>query len=93
MATGRNFQAHLARKAAKRNKAASEEKPLWQRLDEMPVPLRLIYGRQDRAAEQRVAAARERYPALDIHLLDRCGHLVQWDARARFAELAGSFFA
>jgi len=101
MSTGRNFQAHLARKAAKRAKAgrgqpprgqeSTDEKPLWQRLDEVPVPLRLVYGRQDRAAEPRVAAALTRYPALDIHLVDRCGHLVQWDARERFAELAGSF--
>jgi 2-hydroxymuconate-semialdehyde hydrolase len=91
MSVGKNFEAFLARQAAKRGKSGSGEKPLWQRLDEVPVPMRLIYGRQDRAAERRVALAKQRYPALDIHLLDRCGHLVQWDARARFAELAGDF--
>ena len=91
MSTGRNFDAFLARKAAKREKSAGEGKPLWQRLDEVPVPMRLIYGKQDRAAEERVALARQRYPALDIHLIDRCGHLVQWDARGRFAELAAGF--
>ena len=91
MSGGRNFEAFLARKAAKRDKAAGEAKPMWQRLSEVTAPMRLIYGRQDRAAERRVAAAKRHHPALDIHLVDRCGHLVQWDQRERFAELAGSF--
>jgi pimeloyl-ACP methyl ester carboxylesterase len=93
MSTGKNFQAFLARQAAKREKRGGEVKPLWERLAEVTAPMRLIYGRQDRAAERRAALARERYPALDIHLVDRCGHLVQWDARSRFAELAGDFLA
>ena len=93
MSVGKNFQAFLARKAAKREKKGADGKPMWQRLAEVPVPIRLIYGKQDRSAEKRVAAAKELDPALDIHLVDRCGHLVQWDARERFAELAGSFLA
>ncbi len=91
MSTGKNFAAFVARQGAKRGKSGGESQPLWQRLAEVTAPMRLIYGKQDRAAEIRVALALERYPALDIHLVDRCGHLVQWDARSRFAELAADF--
>ena len=68
-----------------------DSKPLWQRLDEVKVPMRLIYGRQDRAAERRAALARERYPSLDLHLIDRSRHLVQWDSPAQMASLVGQF--
>jgi len=93
MSTGKNFDAFLARRAAKASEKKKDSKPLWQRLDEVKVPMRLIYGRQDRAAERRAALARERYPSIDLHLIDRCRHLVQWDAPARMASLVGEFLA
>ena len=93
MSTGRNFEAFRARQQAKREKSGGEGKALWQRLAEVTVPMLLIYGRNDRAAEARVALAKQQYPALDIHLVDNCGHLVQWDQRERFAQLAGSFLS
>ena len=93
MSTGRNFRAFLARRQAQ----AGEKKdpvPLWQRLGEAAVPLRLIYGKDDRGdAARRAQLAKERWPALDLHLVERCRHLVQWDAPAEFAELAGRFLA
>ena len=96
MSTGKNFQAHLERRQARGEKKDSkpESKPLWQRLGEVPVPLRLIYGREDRGhAAERAALAMERTPGLDLHLVDRCKHLVQWDAAKQFAALCGAFLA
>ncbi|HSW83450.1 MAG TPA: alpha/beta fold hydrolase [Usitatibacter sp.] len=93
MSTGKNFDAFLARRAAKGTEKKKDSKPLWQRLDEVKVPMRLIYGRQDRAAERRGALARERYPSLDLHLIDRSRHLVQWDSPAQMASLVGQFLA
>jgi len=93
MSTGKNFEAFLARRAAKGNEKKKDSKPLWQRLDEVRVPMRLIYGRQDRAAERRAALARQRYPSLDLHLIDRSRHLVQWDSPAQMASLVGEFLA
>ncbi len=90
MSTGKNYEAFLARRAAKGGEK-KDAKPLWQRLDEIQVPLRLIYGRQDRSAERRAALASERYPSLDLHLLDRCRHLVQWDASREVGSLVGEF--
>ena len=93
MSTGKNFRAFLERGRA-RGGEGKEAKPLWQRLAEVPVPLRLIYGRQDRGhAAERAALALERYPRLDLHLVDRCRHLVQWDAAEEFAALCGDFVA
>ena len=91
MSTGKNFAAFLARRASK-GTDKKEAKPLWQRLDEVKAPMRLIYGRQDRSAERRAALARERYPTLDLHLLDRCRHLIQWDAGREVTTLVGEFF-
>ena len=92
MSIGKNFDAFLARRAGKSGgKKATDSKPLWQRLDEVKVPMRFIYGRQDRAAERRATLARQRYPGLDLHLIDRCRHLVQWDAPTEFAALTADF--
>jgi len=59
-----------------------------------PVPLLMLYGENDRAqAAQRAAKAKELNPALNLQLLPRCAHLVQWDAAEQFAEIAGRFLA
>ena len=94
MSVGKNFDAFLARRAAKgRERNDKDAKPLWQRLDEVKVPMRLIYGQQDRSAERRAALARQRYPSLDLHLIDRCRHMVQWDAPRALASLVGEYLA
>ena len=92
MSTGKNFSAFLSRRAAKAG-AKKDAKPLWQRLDEVKAPMRLIYGRQDRSAERRAALAKQRFPSLDLHLIDRCRHLVQWDAPGHVSSLVGEFLA
>ena len=94
MSIGKNFAAFLARRAAKgRDKKEKDAKPLWQRLDEVKVPMRLIYGQQDRSAERRATLARQRFPWLDLHLIDRSRHLVQWDSPRQMASLVVEFLA
>ena len=93
MSTGKNFDAFLARRAAKGGDRKKDAKPLWQRLDEVTVPMRLVYGRLDRAAERRATLARQRYPAIDLHLVDRCRHLIQWDASGALRSLVGEWLA
>jgi pimeloyl-ACP methyl ester carboxylesterase len=96
MSTGRNFRAFLERARARSGKKESkpESKPLWQRLAEVRAPLRMIYGKEDRGhAAERAALAMELHPGLDLHLVDRCKHLVQWDAAEEFAALCGAFLA
>ncbi len=93
MSTGKNFRAFLERRQA-RGGDKKESKPLWQRLAQVRSPLRLIYGREDRGhAAERAALAMELHPGLDLHLVERCKHLVQWDAAEEFAALSGSFLA
>ncbi|HYU68175.1 MAG TPA: alpha/beta hydrolase [Burkholderiales bacterium] len=97
MSTGKNFRAFLERARARggdRKESKQGSKPLWQRLGEVQSPLRLIYGREDRGhAAERAALAMELHPGLDLHLVDHCKHLVQWDAAEEFAALSGSFLA
>lgn len=74
---GRNF-ANAVRRATERD--APDARPAWERLGETTVPLVLIYGADDKGpVTERVALARQRYPQLAIHLLERCGHFAQWD--------------
>lgn len=82
MSAGRNFEAFRRRQETKARGGA--------KLAEVAVPVRLIYGRQDRSAAARAALLP---PTADIHLLDRAGHLVQWDAQEVFARLASEFLA
>lgn len=95
MSLGKNFQAFLERsKAAQQGSggAGKQSVPLWQRLDQVPAPMLFIYGKQDRgAAAERAGLAKQRYPRLNIHVIDRCKHLVQWDAASAFETLCGRF--
>ena len=90
MSVGKNFAAFQARRAAKgmAKDGKKGDATAWQRLRDVPVPLRLIYGREDRGhAAERVTLARSLDPALDIHLVDGARHLVQWDAPDAFVRL------
>jgi pimeloyl-ACP methyl ester carboxylesterase len=94
MSVGKNFHAFLARqeeKEEKGKKAKGGEAP-WQRVAQCPVPLLMLYGENDRGhAAQRAARAKEMNPALELRILPRCAHLVQWDAAEQFADIAGRF--
>jgi pimeloyl-ACP methyl ester carboxylesterase len=66
--------------------------PLWQRYDELKMPLLLIYGREDRGrAAERVELLKQRYPKLNLHIAEGCKHLVPWDAAELFHNLAVPF--
>lgn len=96
MSTGKNHRAFLARKGAAgaRNKGGKNpaKKPLWQRLSEVQQPLLLIYGREDRGeAGSRAELAKQQFPGLDLHVLPKCKHLIQWEAEGTFYRLAGPF--
>ncbi len=93
MSVGKNFQAFQERSKAPRG-GGKETVPVWERLPQLPVPLLMIYGKQDRgSAAARAALLKERFPALNMHLLDRCKHLAQWDAAAEFEKLSADFFS
>jgi pimeloyl-ACP methyl ester carboxylesterase len=54
--------------------------------------LLLMFGKNDRAnAFERATLLRENYPQLDLHIVDGCKHLVQWDAADEFHRLAVDF--
>lgn len=94
MSIGKNFQAFLERNKPTGKGAGKEDVPLWQRLDQVPVPLLLIYGKEDRgSAARRAALAKERFPYLNLHIADGCKHLVQWDAAEKFEKIAVQFLA
>jgi pimeloyl-ACP methyl ester carboxylesterase len=82
----------------RRHAAASEDGggkssvPLWQRYDELKMPLLLIYGREDRGrAAERVELLKQRYPNLNLHVAEGCKHLVPWDAADLLHRLAVPF--
>jgi pimeloyl-ACP methyl ester carboxylesterase len=90
LSIGRNFEAALARQAAAPEVPAGP--PLWQRLDQIPVPALFMYGKQDRAsAAERAAIACERYPTLKLHMLEGCRHLVPYDKPDEMVNLIAGF--
>jgi 4,5:9,10-diseco-3-hydroxy-5,9,17-trioxoandrosta-1(10),2-diene-4-oate hydrolase len=90
---GPAFAAFCARnETLERGAPKTESEPMWRRLAEMPVPLLMIYGREDRArAYERANALKNAYPQLNLHIVDGCKHLVPWDAAAEFIRLAVPF--
>lgn len=91
---GRNFAAFVARtEAAEAAPPKPDSKPpLWQRLKDLRMPLLMIFGRNDRAhAADRAAMLKDKYPQLQIHVVDGCKHLVPWDAADAFIRLAVPF--
>jgi pimeloyl-ACP methyl ester carboxylesterase len=91
MAAGKNFLASQERNKLPMS-APSPDGPLWQRLDRLPVPILMLYGANEgNGAADRVKLAKERYPTLNLHLLDRCGHFVQWDQPQQFTDLTARF--
>jgi len=90
---GRNFEAFVARNAAAEAAPSKEPgMPLWQRLVELPMPLLLIFGREDRAhAAERAKLLKEKYPQLNLRIVPGCKHLVPWDAADEFVRLSVPF--
>jgi pimeloyl-ACP methyl ester carboxylesterase len=86
---------HSRARPAQPAAAAGEKRtPLWQRLDELTIPLLMMYGKDDRGSvPERAALLRQRYPHIDLRLVDDCKHLVQLDAETEFIDTAGTFFA
>lgn len=93
---GSAFAAFVARNemADASQKKASEETPIWRKLKDVPVPMLMIYGANDRAqAAQRVALLQQLEPSLDLHLASDCKHLVPWDAQAQMERMTLDFLA
>jgi pimeloyl-ACP methyl ester carboxylesterase len=96
---GQNFKNHVARQAggegppgAGGGAPAGGQKPLWQRITELKMPIMLIYGREDRAhAAERAAALKQRHPEMNVHIIPDCKHLVPWDAADEVLRLSVPF--
>lgn len=89
---GRNFETAVARAAVVEAPPSKPAPPLWQRLTALKSPLLMIYGRQDRAqAAERASLLKQKFPQLELHLIDGCKHLVQWDAADEFVRLSARF--
>jgi len=93
MSIGKNFDAFVRRsQGGAGGGGAKDAQPMWQRLVDLPCPLLLIFGKDDRGnAFERATLLKEKFPQLDLHIVDNCKHLMHWDAMAQFHELAAGF--
>ena len=90
LSTGKNLDAAAGRSEA--HEPPQEGLALWQRLDEISVPLVLLWGDHDRAsAGERAAAFKAQQPELDVHVVKDSAHMLMADApdefTARLSEL------
>ena len=91
---GRNFTNAVRRAEATAAQPKGAGKPLWQRLGDLTIPSLFVYGANDRGnAAERIVLARQRFPGLVFHLLDRCHHIVQWDRAADVDRMTLEFLA
>lgn len=90
---GKNFEAFVARNKAAESAPPKEPKtPLWRRLVELKMPLLMIFGREDRAhAFERATLLKEKFPQLNVRIVNGCKHLVPWDAAEEFISAAVPF--
>jgi pimeloyl-ACP methyl ester carboxylesterase len=89
---GKNFLAHVARQEVEGPRSAQTGMAMHQRLSQLRMPLLMIYGREDRAhAAERAALLKHLHPSMNIHIVDRCKHLVPWDAADAILRLVAPF--
>jgi pimeloyl-ACP methyl ester carboxylesterase len=85
LSIGKNFDASKQRANARER--STDEVPLWQRLKEVPVPLLMLYGAQDRgSAGKRAALLREKEPSIRLEVIDHAAHMIMWDAEDIFCK-------
>lgn len=90
---GKPFAAHVERMKQAEAGAPGTAPQLWKRLVDLQVPLILLYGKQDRAqAAARAKVLQETYPALSLHMIDDCKHMVPWDAQPELDQYVIPFF-
>ncbi len=88
---GKNFTAFVERGKA-RGGGGKGGTPLWKQIATSPVPVRMIFGREDRAnAYEKAMLLKETYPGIDLHIVDGCRHLVPWDAADAYVRLTVDF--
>ena len=89
---GKNCEAFVARGAPTSGQGAKDVTPAWQRVHEPPVPLLMIYGREDRGnAAERAALLKQRHSNVNLHLVDGCKHIVPWDAADAYVHMTVEF--
>lgn len=86
MSTGKNHEAHLARKDV------SPPRPIHEQLKNMKPKSLLLWGNNDTGVtvEQGLLLF-DLIPGAEFHLFDQCAHWVQWDQAARFNNLITNF--
>jgi 2-hydroxy-6-oxonona-2,4-dienedioate hydrolase len=88
MSTGKNHEAHLARKDV------SPPRPIHDQLRNMKVKSLLLWGKNDTGVTvERGLLLFELIPGAEFHLFDQCAHWVQWDQAERFNDLLVNFLA
>ena len=87
---GKAFEAFCVRNdLAESAPAKQPATPLWKRLAEVRQPMLMLFGRQDRGkAFERATALKADCPALDLHIVEGCKHLVPWDAADQWVKMA-----
>jgi pimeloyl-ACP methyl ester carboxylesterase len=91
---GKNFDAFVARShvAGAAPAKASGGQQAWQQVDALQIPSLFMYGREDRAnAFERAMLWKQQYPALSLHIVSGCKHLVPWDAADEIRRLVVPF--
>src|SRR5581483_9339379 len=93
MSTGPRFASFMKRRSVPRMTTGDVRPPLYERVHELKMPFLMLFGRADTRnhVAERAERAKAMYPNLDIELMDRASHLLQWDRPEEFLRIASNF--
>jgi pimeloyl-ACP methyl ester carboxylesterase len=88
MSTGKNHEAHLARRDA------SPPRPIFEELRNIKTKSLLLWGKNDSGVTvERGLLLFDLIPNAEFHLFDQCAHWVQWDQAKRFNGIVTNFLS
>jgi pimeloyl-ACP methyl ester carboxylesterase len=86
MSTGEHFSDFLKAREAEPDWYEGDM-PLWKRFARCSLPKLYLYAKEDRGnAAKRFAALAELEPGLNMHLIERCSHLIMLDQAETFSD-------
>lgn len=89
MSVGANFVQSIARSSLRREIA----EPLWQKLQNLQVPLLAVFGAMDKNRAGALAPQLvKECPSVRVEVIPDCSHLVQWDKPEVLVELMTDFY-
>ena len=86
---GQNDPFEIARSL--RGMSAGKQKSLWNKLNEISLPIMMLVGEYDPKYKKIGSEMRQRCPALELRVVENCGHLIHFENPQLYAHYVRQF--